>query len=219
MTVADWAGIIAGLAGIAAAGVAWRAAFSANKLAKKGNSLAETASKTAADALGEAKEANRVAEDANQLAGDANQIAERALRVAQDDIPYHWVLKVNDDGSAVVVNDCGHRATQVTVVVDCGGEVVAESGPTDIAQFGEIAFDVQGSVEKHFERVRQYPYRPPRVSPGILVGGANGKLISDTFRAHVRWFTEQEVPRSDVAQELVSHSMTSKGMQRTRLRG
>jgi hypothetical protein len=58
------------------------------------------------DAFG-AKEANSIAKGANELAGDANTIAERALRAAQDDIPYNWVLKVDDNG-AWIINDCGH---------------------------------------------------------------------------------------------------------------
>lgn len=218
MTVADWAGVVAGVTGLLAAGVAWRAAVNAKNLAKKGNSLAEAANQTAADALGEAKEANSIAEDANQLAGDANRIAERALRAAQDDVPYNWVLKVEDDGSAVVINDCGHGAAQVTVVIDCAGEVVGESGPTDIAKFGEVAFDVKSAIEKHFEHVRQHPYSPSRSGGGVFIAGSSGKVTSTIFRAHVRWLTEQEVPRTDVVQEVVSHLMTHEGMRRHRRR-
>ncbi|WP_157929689.1 hypothetical protein [Mycobacteroides abscessus] len=216
MSVADWAGVIAGVAGIATGGIAWRASFSGNKLAKKGHSLAEAANDTATDALGQAKEANRIAKDANQLAGDANTIAERALRVAQDDLPYRWVLEINDDGSAVVVNDCGHAATQAAITIDAGGDVVAQAGPIDIPAFGKVTFDVQSSLEKHFEEVRQHPYCPPLSGGGIFMSGSAGQVVSTAFRAHLSWLTEQQVPRTDVVQQLVSHYMSGEHtMQRT----
>lgn len=207
MSVADWAGVIAGVAGMATGGIAWRASFSANKLAKKSNRLAKAANDTAADALGQAKEANRIAQDANQLAGDANAIAERALLVAQDDLPYRWGLNINDDGFAVVINDCGHRAVLATITIDAGGEVIAESGPADVPEFGKVTFSVQSALEKHFEEVRQHPYCPPSFGNGIFMSGSTGQNVSTTFRAHLRWLTEQQVPRTDVVHRVVSHYM------------
>jgi hypothetical protein len=134
--VAEWvaavAAILAALVAAVALAVALRAkeiAESANGIAETGNDLAQAANDTAGAALTEAEKANEIAERANQLSGGANTIAERALRVAQDDVPYNWVLEVDDDGVAAVLNDCGHRALQTTVVLDSGGHIVAETGP------------------------------------------------------------------------------------------
>lgn len=211
MSVADVGGIIGGAAGIFAALTAvygLRVAIGANEIANRGNKLAKSANVSAVDALREAEEANRIAVDANKLAAGANSIAERALRVTQDDIPYNWSLKVEDDGSAAVVNDCGHRALQVTIVIDVDGKVLADSdGPQDVEPFGTVDFDVASAMAKHYEEVRKYPYRYAHSGNGYFAAGGPNKTLSTRFRAHLRWTTEDEVPRSDVIDEVVSHFM------------
>jgi hypothetical protein len=230
--MADWvaaiaAGVAALFAGLALA-VALRAkeiaesangiAEDANDLAAEGNELAQNANETAAAALGEAGKANEVAEQANQLSGDANSIAERALYNAQDDLPYNWVLKVGDDGVAAVLNDCGHHARQVSIVLDSGSVVVTEAGPVDVAPFGEIELDAQSVLEEHFDEVRKNPVSYAHSEGGIFFAGSNGKPVSVTFRAHLRWRTEQDIPRTDVVHKVLRHHMTYDGLQRVKER-
>lgn len=136
-------------------------AQTANGVAEAGNALAQSANETAANALGEAEKANEIASASNRLAGDANEIAERALRVAQDDVPYKWVLCVGDDGNAVVTNDCGHHALQVTVALESGGRVIAEHAVEDFDPFGKITLDVWGVLGQHFETVRSHQLCTP----------------------------------------------------------
>jgi hypothetical protein len=221
--MANWiaaiAAVLAALVATVALAVALRAkevAETANEVAEAGNALAQTANDTAADALGEAKNANGIAGEANQLSGDANTIAERALRVAQDDVPYNWVLQVGDDGVAVVLNDCGHRALQATVVLDSGRQVVAEAGPVDVVPFGKITLDVKSVVEQHFENVRSNPVVYAHSEGAVFFGGRNGLAVTVEFRAHLRWHTEQDIPRTDVVEEVLRHQMTHDGLQRVK---
>ena len=197
--------------GVAVALIATGIAIRANGIAKQGNGLARTANETADDALDEARKANDIAKD-------ANSIADRALRVAQDDIPYRWVLRVDDNGSAWVINDCGHAAGQVSVVIDAAGQVVGETGPADVAPFGELSFELKDAVEQHFARVRQHPYRPASGGGGVFIAGSSGKPVDTTFRAHLRWLTDDQVPRTDVIEETLRHSMGRDGMKRLGLR-
>ncbi|MCH2223026.1 MAG: hypothetical protein MK097_22300, partial [Dechloromonas sp.] len=183
--MAEWvaaiAAVVAALIAAVALAVALRAkevAETANGIADAGNTLAQVANDTAADALGEAEKANEIAEQANQLSGDANTIAERALRVAQDDVPYNWVLEVGDDGVAVVLNDCGHRALQATVVLDSGSQVVADAGPVDVDPFGKITLDVKSAIELHFETVRSNPVVHAHSEGGLFFGGRNGSPVA-----------------------------------------
>jgi glucose/arabinose dehydrogenase len=219
--VAEWvaaiAAILAALVAIVALAVALRAkevAETANDIAKAGNTLAETANDTAADALVEAETANDTAVEANRLSGDANTIARRALDVAQDDVPYNWALEVGDDGVAVVRNDCGHRALQAVVTLDSGGEVIAEAGPVDVAAFDKITLDANVAVEQHFQSVRANPVVYAHSEGGVFFGGRNGIPVSVTFRASVRWHTEQGIPRNDVVREVLRHQMTHEGINR-----
>jgi len=212
--VAEWvAAAVAVLAALVAA-VALAVALRAKEIAETGNTLAQAANDTASDALEEAETANDIAEAANQLSGDANTIAERALRVAQDDVPYNWVLQVEDDGVAVVLNDCGHRALRATVVLDSDRQVVAKAGPVDIAPFDNITLDASSVIARHFEDVRTNPVVYAHSEGGLSFGGRNGIPVSVTFRAHLRWHTEQEIPRTDVVQEVLCHQMTYDGLQR-----
>jgi hypothetical protein len=179
----------------------------AKEIAEAGNVLANTAND-------KAESANEIAGEANQLSGDANTIAERALRVAQDDVPYNWVLEVGDDGVAVVLNDCGHRAVQATVVLDSVRQVVAEAGPVDVAPFGTIALDAASVIEQHFENVRANPVSHPHSAGNVFFAGGNGTEVTVEFRAHLRWHTEQNIPRTDVVGEVLRHQMTHDGLQR-----
>jgi hypothetical protein len=214
--MADWLSAIGtGAAAIIAAialAVSMRAkeiAETANDLADTGNSLSKSANDTAANALEEASTANRIA-------AEANSIAERALYVAQDDVPYDWVLEINDDGVASVLNDCGHAALGATVVLDSGGVVVTEGGPVDLAPFGNIRLDVKDTVEQHFAKVRQekvvHPYRDGR----LVFAGRDGEPVSTEVRAHLRWRTEQGIPRTDVVNTVLRHQMTFDGLSRCR---
>lgn len=204
----DVANVVVTAVGVAVAAIALVVAIKANRVAKTGNGLAQAANDTAAEALGEAQ-------DANVIAGEANTIAERALRVAQDDLPYNWVLTVDDDGVAKVVNDCGHRALEVTVVIDRGGNVVEDAGaPIDLEPFDTMLFDLEDAIEQHFELVRQRPYKEAQFGSGYFIAGTSGKAVVTVFRAHVRWLTDQQVPRTDVVQQVVRHHMTHKGMRR-----
>lgn len=220
MTVADYAGVIGGVAGIFAAAAAFyalRIAIGANEIAKQGNGLAKSANNTATEALGQAEEANSISIDANQLAGNANAIAERALHAAQDDVPYLWRLKIDDDGRAVLINDSGHPALQATAAIDHGSQVIAQSGDArDVEPLGELVFDVTSALEKHFEEVRANPYRRSYTAGPAFVAGGPGKPVVATFRAHVRWFTEQQVPRTCTVEEVISHLMGADGMKRRR---
>jgi hypothetical protein len=218
MDVASWIAAIAAVVAALAAMVALGVSLRAKEIAEAGNALAQGANDTAADALGEAKAANDIAGEANQLSGDANTIAERALRVAQDDVPYNWVLEVGDDGVAVVLNDCGHRAIQATVVLDSGRQVVAEAGPVDVVPFGKIALDVKNTIEAHFETVRSNPVVYPHREGGISFGGRDGMPVEIEFRAHLRWHTEQDIPRTDVVDETLRHQMTHAGLRRVKER-
>jgi hypothetical protein len=130
--------------------------------------------------------------------------------------PLQLAPKVTDDGSATISNDCAHNAFRVTVVIDCGGEAIARCGPEDLAAFGEVTLDVRDAVEKHMERVRENPWRPASSTNGIFIAGSKGRPVSTTFRAYVAWLTEQEVPRNDVAHDVVRHSMAHDGMRRTK---
>jgi hypothetical protein len=130
--------------------------------------------------------------------------------------PLQLAPKVTDDGSATISNDCAHNAFRVTVVIDCGGEAIARCGPEDLAAFGEVTLDVRDAVEKHMERVRENPWRPASSTNGIFIAGSKGRPVSTTFRAYVAWLTEQEVPRNNVAHDVVRHSMAHDGMRRTK---
>lgn len=219
--MAEWvaaiAAVVAAIVAAVALAVALRAkevAEAANGIAEEGNTLAQAANDTAADALGEAEKANEIAEQANQLSGDANTIAERALRVAQDDVPYNWVLQVGDDGVAVVLNDCGHCAREVTVVLDSGSQVLANAGPVDVDSFGKIALNVKSAMERHFETVRSNPVVYAHSDGGMFFGGRNGSPVAIEFRAHLRWLTEQDIPRTDVVKDVLRHQMTHDGLRR-----
>ncbi|TLH64898.1 hypothetical protein C1S80_11350 [Mycolicibacterium aubagnense] len=189
-------------------------AQTANGVAEAGNALAQSANETAANALGEAEKANEIASASNRLAGDANEIAERALRVAQDDVPYKWVLCVGDDGNAVVTNDCGHHALQVTVALESGGRVIAEHAVEDFDPFGKITLDVWGVLGQHFETVRSHPVVHAHREGGLVFAGRNGEPVCITFRAHMRWRTEQDIPRTSVVKEVLCHQMTHDGLKR-----
>src|SRR4051794_4473692 len=78
--------------------------------------------------------------------------------------------------------------------------------------------DSDSAVEKHMERVRENPWRPASSTNGIFIAGSKGRPVSTTFRAYVAWLTEQEVPRNDVAHDVVRHSMAHDGMRRTKPR-
>lgn len=184
--------------------LAVKATKDANKIAKAANDMAE-------DALRQAQEANGIAVDANELARDANSIAERALLVAQSDTPYHWVLKVEDDGTAVVVNDCGHRADKVTVIIDVDGNVIDQTGPTDVPAFEQLDFDLSGTVQQHLEHVRMNPGRKPIDAGSAFVAGSSGRPVETVFRATLTWFTAEQVPRRDVVEEVMRHVMTPSG--------
>jgi hypothetical protein len=142
------------------------------------------------------------------------------LRVSQDDVPYKWVFQIDDNGSARIVNDCGHRAAQVTAIIDRGGNVVVDDGggPIDMEPFDEMLFDLSGAIEQHFEIVRQNPVTKPWSGGGVISAGSDGKSVETRFRAHLRWFTEQDVPRADVVEEIVRHRMTFDGIRRLRPR-
>jgi hypothetical protein len=114
----------------------------------------------------------------------------------------------------MVVNDCGHAATQVTVVIDRGGNVVADAAPMDVKPFDELLFDLTDAIKQHLELVRMNPVRQPRLSGPVVSAGSNGEPVSTTFRAHIRWLTEQQVPRTDVVHEVVRHQMTFDGIRR-----
>lgn len=213
--------LVAALAAVVAAlvaAVALAVALRAKEVAETGNTLAQTANDTAAAALREAEKANDIAAKANQLSGGANTIAERALQVAQDDVSYNWVLRVGDDGVAVVRNDCGHRALQVTVVLDSGSQVLAETEPVDVGPFGEITLDVKIRLEQHFENVRKNPVVYAHSEGGVFFGGRNGIPVDVAFRALLRWHTDQEIPRTDVIQQVLCHQMTHDGIGRVEKR-
>lgn len=199
-TVANWiaaiAAVLAALVALVALGVSLRA----KEIAESANVLGQTA--------------NNIAGRANELSGDANTIAERALRVAQDDVPYNWLLEVGDDGVAVVLNDCGHPALQATVVLDSGRQFVAEAGPVDIVPFGKIALDAKSAIEEHFEIVRSHPAEYPHRQGPVMFSGGPGSAVSVEFRAHLRWRTEQDIPRNDVVEVVLRHQMTYDGLQR-----
>lgn len=197
--MANWiaaiAAVLAALVAVVALGVSLRA----KEIAESGNALAQTA--------------NDIAGKANGLSGDANTIAERALRVAQDDVPYNWVLEVGDDGVAVALNDCGHPALQATVVLDSGRQFVAEAGPVDVVPFGKITLDAKGPIEEHFEIVRSYPAEYPHRQGSVMFSGGFGSAVAVKFRAHLRWRTEQGIPRNDVVEVVLRHQMTYDGLQ------
>jgi hypothetical protein len=202
--VAEWVAAIAAVVAALIAAVALGVAL-------RGKETAEQANRTSANALDEAKKANGIADD-------ANTIAERALRVAQDDVPYHWVLEVGDDGVAVLINDCGHPASQATVVLDSAGRIVAETEPVDVVPFGKISLDASSTIEQHFDAVRKNPVVYAHSDAGMVFGGRDGAPVAANFRAHVRWLTEQEIPRNDVVELVLRHQMTHEGLQRARER-
>lgn len=188
-------------------------AYLANNVANEGNAIAEGANDIAVDALREAQDANVLATNANALAGDANEIAERALRAAQDDVPYNWTLTINDDGSAIVLNDCGHGALDAKVTLDSESRPIAEAGPVDLAAFDKIMLDAASTMDRHFEAVRANPPTYAHSEGGLSFGGSAGKPVETEFRVHLRWTTEQGVPRTDVVRTMVRHQMTQGGLQ------
>lgn len=214
MDVSDATAISSAVIALGSAAIALRA----NSFANKSNRLASDANTLAEDAITEARGANAFAEKANDIALEANRISDRALRAARDDVPYNWVLSVDDNGSAWVKNDCGHTARQVTAIIDCGGRIVGENEPKDLAPFGELFFDLKESVEQHLAQVRLYRYQPGSSGGGIVVAGSNGRPYETTFRAHLRWLTNEEVPRSDVVEDTLRHHMTYDGMKRSKPR-
>lgn len=124
------------------------------------------------------------------------------------------LLEVGDDGVAVVLNDCGHPALQATVVLDSGRQFVAEAGPVDIVPFGKIALDAKSAIEEHFEIVRSHPAEYPHRQGPVMFSGGPGSAVSVEFRAHLRWRTEQDIPRNDVVEVVLRHQMTYDGLQR-----
>ena len=216
--MAEWVAAVAAVVAALIAAVALAVALRGKETAEQANNLAKSANDTASDALSEAKKANSIAGEANQLSGDANTIAERALRVAQDDVPYNWSLDVGDDGVAVVLNDCGHRALQTSVVLDSDGQIVGETEPADVAPFGKISLDVTGTMEQHFEAVRKNPVVYAHSDGGIFFGGRDGIPVAVKFRAHIGWRTEQDIPRTDVVEVVLRHQMTHDGLKRAKER-
>lgn len=214
MAIAAIASAVFAAVALAVAVRAKEIAETANNVAKTGNGLAQTANDTAADALDEARRANEFADEANRFSDEANTIAERALRAAQDDVPYKWVLKVDDNGVAVVINDCGHHAHLATVTLESAGQVVAESGPIDVASFGKITLDAKSILDQHFAEVSKNPAVYARTVGGIFFTGHAGDPVSITFRAHLRWQTDQGLPRNDVVREVLQHQMTYDGLER-----
>lgn len=220
-SIAAVAAVAAAIFAAVALAVALRAkeiAETANDIAEGGNTLADTANSTAAEALKEAEKANEFADQANELAGEANRIADRALHAALDDIPYNWVLNIDDDGAAVIHNDCGHHARLVSVTLDSEGVVVGECEQVDIAPFGTITLDAKDAVEGHLDRVRKNPVVHARDGGDVFIAGRNGKSVSTTFRAHLKWNTTDGLPRTAVCTEVLRHAMRFKGLTRIRPR-
>ncbi|QRY61505.1 hypothetical protein JVX90_13895 [Gordonia sp. PDNC005] len=193
-------GAVTGLAGIYFGQIG-------KKTGEKAQRTAETANETAAEAVRIAREANRIAVEANDLASDANTISKDALAVASDQLDYAWVLKVEDDGSAIVINDCAHIAVGATVVVDVNGEVQATRCGENVAAFKQLSLDATRAFEKHIEEVRAHPYRNSISSPGVFITGSAGDIITTTFRATITWSTESGVERSCVVKNDVRHRM------------
>lgn len=200
-------GFIVGVLGLVFARRAHQLAENANEIAKAGN-------QAAMDAVGKADEANGIAEKANDLAGDSNKIARRALSITEDTVEYNWVLKIDEDGTARVVNDCAYPAHEVAVFVDVGGDHVASARVDEVAAFGEIPLDARGAFEEHAERVRRNPYRHSSSGGGMFIAGGPGRSVSTEFRAAVDWKTAHDVSRHCTVKEIVKHRMEHGGMAR-----
>ncbi|MCA1004779.1 hypothetical protein LCL87_03545 [Rhodococcus hoagii] len=207
-------GAIAGLGGLALGLVSLSIARGARQDAQTSNALAKQGNESAIDAVRKAGEANRIAEDANDLAGDANVVARRALAVAEDSVEYAWVLKVDDDGTARVVNDGAHDAHHVTAVVDVRSNRVADATAEHIPAFGELRLDVTTALEEHFEEVRKNPAYRGSNNRDIFIMPSEGAAVSTTFRASIMWRTVEDVPRHTTVNEIVRHRMGFEGMRR-----
>lgn len=217
--VLAWVGAIGGaaggIAGLIALVLSCRAnqtAASGNKIAKKGNKIAESASKSASAAVVVAGEANRLAEVANEKSAEANLIAERALRISADNLDYNWVLEVDDDGRASVLNDCAHEAMDVTVVIDSLGEIYDQAAINRVAGFDQVDFEVPRLVQEHFAKVETESVpRLPRSGSGVFIAGSAGSTVRTKVRATVTWSTPEGVPRTGVVNETLSHRKTIQG--------
>ena len=211
--VAAWIGCVGGVVGAITGVVALvqsrRAntlASNANQLAEVGNGIAERSTQAAGQAVVVAGEANSLAQEANQHATDANSIAKRALAVSQDQRVYHWVFKIDDDGSAIVRNDCAHAAVGVAVTIDSGGEVHAQVDVAQVPPFGNLELDVAGLLEEHLSKVERDSVPTPAYdSGGIFMAASDGSAVMTQVRMTVTWTTPDGVPRDSVVGDVLRH--------------
>lgn len=186
-------------------------ACQSKKVAEHANSLAETANQTAAAAVAAADEANRLAVEANQLSCDANTISERALTATTDHLRYHWQFQVDDQGSAVVINDCAHVAEHVTVVVDSGGQIHTSFQRDHVARFEELRFDLSGVITQHLEHVRDQPVAPSTAVGPAFQGRARPPAVTTLVRATIGWSSQVGVQRSDTVEDRLTHRVRRDG--------
>ena len=168
------------------------------RAAKLSNDLAQEANRVSV-------EAQVAAEDANKLAQDANEIAERAFAAGSDHTTYNWCFEIDDDGTAVVLNDCAFDAYEFSAVFTCNESTELRITDEHVPAFGKVDASLNGVIEQHFDEVRNNPSRRASNAGGIIMTGSKGKTVSTTVSAHLAWVTPSGVKRACICDCVLRH--------------
>lgn len=168
------------------------------RAAKQSNSLAEEANRVSVDAQVTAKEAN-------ELAQDANDIAERAFAAGSDHTTYNWGFEIDDDGTAVVFNNCAFDAYDFAAVFTCREATELSIKHEQVPAFDKVVGSLDGVIEQHFNEVRNNPSRHASNAGGIFMTGSAGNIVSTTVSAHLSWVTPSGVKRACILDYVLRH--------------
>lgn len=150
-------GAVGGVVGCVSGLVALFQTRKANKLAEDANRIAKEANRIAGQSRDAASRANELAREANEIGEHANLIAQRALAAGRDQTVYRWTAEYDAQRSVItVVNDCILDARDVSVLVHCEGEIVAECRSENLAGLGELELDAPLMFEKLKEDASRY---------------------------------------------------------------
>ena len=166
-------GAVGGVVGCVSGLVALFQTRKANKLAEDANRIAKEANRISTDSRDAASSANELAAKANEIGEHANLIAQRALASGLDQTVYRWSVEYDASDSVLLVrNDCGLEARDVSVLVRCEGETVADGFREALPGLGEFKLDATLMLEKLREDASRYGngfYGSPRVRVSIGV--------------------------------------------------
>lgn len=177
---------------------------------KKVAQQAKIANNTAAGALTEAQNATGLSKEANEIARGANDLVHKALIASVDPVVYEWRFKADGEGFAIgIVNNSGHAAFNVAVVIDAGHEVVLNVSEERVAALGEVVLDLKASRDKFFGESDTQMERPT-TQRGIGEGSSalpSRRIPGSALRtrATITCRTPSGTPRAYVVEHMISY--------------